>query len=89
MLVLGPIPCWQGDCNTVLQPCDITFHYSSSPTKTEIKLDTSDMLYAIGVDMIHAITRLHKRVLEPISRPPPDRPLATATSFSKVRVRDV
>ena len=70
--------------NRVLQPCDITFHYRSSVDNTEIKLDSSDMVWTVSIDMLYALSRLHTRVLGPLFKPPQDRPLAAASNFTKV-----
>jgi len=75
---------FENSSNLVLQPCDIAFHFESSENKTDIKLNTSDMVWTIGVDMLHIATRLQDRILGPLSRVPPDRPLATAPTFTKV-----
>uniref|UniRef100_A0A061S6X7 A96521 protein n=1 Tax=Tetraselmis sp. GSL018 TaxID=582737 RepID=A0A061S6X7_9CHLO len=58
--------------NKVLQPCDVTLRFLRAGDAVELKLDTSDMALTVGID------------LGPLSKPPADRPLGTAVSYTKV-----
>lgn len=70
--------------NTLLQPCDVTFKYGTYDKMTDIKLDTSDMIFTLSVDMLDVLARLQDRVLGPLSKPSADRPVAAAMTFTKV-----
>jgi hypothetical protein len=70
--------------NTLLQPCDVSFKYGTHNKITDIQLNTSDMVVTVGIDMLDVLARLQDRVLGPLSKPPPDRPVAAAMTFAKV-----
>ncbi|GFR52308.1 hypothetical protein Agub_g14845, partial [Astrephomene gubernaculifera] len=69
---------------TLLDPADVSARYTLTPTSQDISLDLGSLNLQLSPAALHLLLQLQGMVLQPLTAPPPDQPLARCNRFQRL-----